>query len=81
MIVTIQESAKKDLKKIDKTVALRILKNIKKLENYPDVANIKKLKNHYPPQRFRVGDYRVLFEIEDEKIIVVNIKHRKEAYE
>jgi len=68
MIVSIQESAKKDLKKIDKQIVLRILKNIKKLKDY------------YPPQRFRIGDYRVLFDIVDDKIIVVNIKHRKEAY-
>ena len=80
MIVEIQESAKKDLKKIDKKQALKILKYIKNLEKYPHLANIKKLKNHYPPMRYRIGDYRVLFEVEDNTIIVVNIKHRKEAY-
>ena len=80
MIVSIQESAKKDLRKIDKQVVLRILKNIKKLENYPNIANVKKLKDYYPPQRFRIGDYRVLFDIVNDEIIVVNIKHRKEAY-
>ena len=80
MIVEIQESAKKDLKKIDKQQALKILIQIKKLENYPHITNIKKLKNHYPPMRYRIGDYRVLFEIENDSIIVVNIKHRKEAY-
>ena len=80
MIVEIQESAKKDLKKIDKTKALKILKQIKKLENYPHITNIKKLKNHYPPMRYRIGEYRVLFEIINDSIIIVNIKHRKEAY-
>ncbi len=80
MIVEIQESAKKDLKKIDRQYALKILKQVKKLENYPHITNIKKLKNHYPPMRYRIGDYRVLFEIENDSIIVVNIKHRKEAY-
>jgi len=58
MIVEIQECAKKDLKKIDKSIAMRILKNIKKLEKYPNISNIKyqkikKLKNHYPPHRYR----------------------------
>ncbi|MBN2782626.1 MAG: type II toxin-antitoxin system RelE/ParE family toxin, partial [Campylobacterales bacterium] len=77
----IQDSAKKDLKKIDKFNAIKIIKNIKKLEDYPDVANLKKLKNHYPLQRFRVGDYRVLFDIVDDVLVVVNIKHRKEAYQ
>jgi mRNA interferase RelE/StbE len=80
MIVEIQESAKKDLKKIDKNQALKILKQLKNLENYPHITNIKKLKSHYPPMRYRIGDYRVLFEIVDDSIIVVNIKHRKEAY-
>ena len=81
MIVEIQECAKKDLKKIDKSIAMRILKNIKKLEKYPNISNIKKLKNHYPPHRYRIGDYRVLFDIEGDVIIIVHIKHRKEAYE
>jgi len=30
--------------------------------------------------RYRIGNYRVLFDIENDTIIVVNIKHRKEAY-
>ena len=80
MIIEIQESAKKDLKKIDKKQALKILKQLKILENYPHITNIKKLKNHYPPMRYRIGDYRILFEIENDSIIIVNIKHRKEAY-
>jgi len=80
MIIEIQESAKKDLRKIDKKQALKILIQIRELENYPYITNIKKLKNHYPPMRYRIGNYRVLFEIENNSIIVVNIKHRKEAY-
>jgi len=80
MNIEIQESAKKDLKKIDKKNALYILKQIKKLETYPQLSNIKKLTNHYPPMRYRIGKYRVLFEVEKDLIIVVHIKHRKEAY-
>ncbi len=81
MNVSIQESAKKDLKKIDKAFALKILQSLEKLKDYPNVSNIKKLKEYYPPFRYRVGDYRVLFDIEDENIIVFNIRHRREAYE
>ena len=80
MIIKIQESAKKDLKKLPKHIALKILKEIEKLENYPNISNIKKLKNFYPPFRLRIGNYRVLFDIEDDILIVVNIKHRKESY-
>ena len=66
--------------KIDKSEAIRILQTIKKLEDYPHITNVKKLTNHNPPFRLRIGDYRILFDIEDERIIVSNIKHRKEAY-
>jgi len=37
------------------------------------------LKNYYPPMRCRIGEYRVLFEVID-NTIVVNIKYRKDAY-
>jgi len=30
--------------------------------------------------RFRIGNYRVLFDIEDEKIIVLYMQHRREVY-
>ncbi len=80
MIIKVQESAKKDLKKIDKTEQKRILIALKELEKYPKISNIKKLKNFYPPLRYRVGNYRILFDIEDNFLIVVNIKHRKDSY-
>ncbi len=80
MKIEVQESAKKDLKKIDKKIALKLLRQIQKLEGYPDIPSIKKLKKHYPPFRYRIGSYRVLFDVEDDTLIVVNIKHRKDAY-
>lgn len=79
MKVILQESAIRDLKKIDRKEAFKILKQIQKLEEYPHLSNIKKLKNHYPPLRYRISDYRVLFDVEEEYLIVVTIKHRKEA--
>lgn len=80
MKIEIQDSAKKDLKKMDKSEALKILKQLQGLEKYPNLSNIKKLKNHYPPLRYRIGDYRVLFDVVDDMLIVVNVKHRKDAY-
>jgi len=80
MQVKILNKAMKDLSKIDKSQALKILKSIEYLSNYPDITNIKKLKNHNPTHRLRVGNYRVLFDIEDDIIIIGRIKHRKEAY-
>jgi mRNA interferase RelE/StbE len=47
---------------------------------FPKVSNIKKLSNFSPSYRKRVGNYRVLFDKTDDKIIVYRILHRKESY-
>jgi len=80
MKIEILDKAIKDLKKIDKTQAKKILNSISKLEHYPNIANIKKLTNYNPTHRLRVGNYRVLFDIENDIIIVSRIKHRKDVY-
>ncbi len=46
-------------------------------------ANIKKLKGELAPYyRFRIGDYRLFYLIEAEKVlvVVVDLKHRQNAY-
>jgi len=71
--------AVKDLKSFQKQETKKIVEKIKLLENGL-IGDIKKLTNHTPEYRLRVGNYRVLFEIEDQKITVYRIKHRKDAY-
>jgi len=81
MNVSFSDEAIKDLKKLDKQNAKYLLKKIEEnLKQYPLVTNIKKLKNFYPPFRYRIGNYRILFDIENENIIIFKIKHRKDAY-
>jgi len=43
-------------------------------------GDVKQLTNFTPEYRLRVGDYRVLFEIEGAKIVVYRVRHRREAY-
>jgi len=38
------------------------------------------LTNFTPEYRLRVGNYRVLFEIETDVVMIYRIKHRREAY-
>jgi mRNA interferase RelE/StbE len=68
------------LQKIDKNSASKILNKIETLKEFPNIPNFKKLTNFYPPFRLRVGNYRILFNVEDDKITVFRIKHRKEVY-
>ena len=43
-------------------------------------GDVKRLTNFTPEYRLRVGDYRVLFETENDEIIIYRIMHRKKAY-
>ena len=80
MKIEIRKSATKDLKKISEPFKAQIKKAVWNLMEYPNVPNIKKLVNHEPIYRLRVGNYRVLFDIKDDVIIVSKIKHRRESY-
>ncbi len=80
MIVKIDDKAIKDLSKIHKGEVSKIFSKIEELEKFPNIPNIKKLNNFEPPYRLRVGNYRALFDIEDNTITVYRIKHRKKSY-
>lgn len=78
-LVELMPRAIKDLQGLPKPDATNITGRIKKLEQGL-VGDIKKLTNFTPEYRMRVGDYRVLFEIEGNRITVYRVKHRREAY-
>ena len=78
-IVELKPKAEKDLKNMDRTVSRRVYDALISLENGLE-GDIKKLTNHFPEYRLRVGDWRVIFDIEGDKIIIYRIRHRKEAY-
>ena len=80
MELIINKKAEKDLDKLPFSITKKILIEINKLKNFPNVQNVKKLTNFSPSYRFRVGDYRVLFEVENNQIIIYRIIHRKDAY-
>ncbi len=77
--VELMPKAIKYLKSLPKPEAQKIIVKLQSLENGL-TGDIKKLTNFSPEYRLRVGNYRVLFEIEGSKIAVYRVKHRKEVY-
>ena len=70
----------KDLKGLPKSVQRRILEKVDDLRD--DLAgDVKKLTNFTPEYRLRIGKYRVLFEVEENKVVIYRILHRKDAYQ
>jgi mRNA interferase RelE/StbE len=64
---------------ITKFNPLQIIKGIEAMGN--DLkGDVKRLTNFTPEYRLRVGDYRVLFEVENKNIVVYRVRHRREAY-
>ena len=69
----------KDCKKIPKEDLKRIFAGIEDLKDGLK-GDVKHLTNYSPEYRLRIGNYRILFELEDDKIIIYRIKHRKSVY-
>lgn len=78
----IDDKVFKDLKKIDKTWQKRILSKMKTTLTQDPYSGKKLVGNLSPFWRLRVGDYRIIYAIEEEVVTVevVKIKHRKEVY-
>lgn len=77
-----KNSAKKELKKLDKQIILRILQAIEKLATNPYSSGSKKLMGSESIYRIRVGDYRIIYNIQSSvlTIEIIKIGHRREVY-
>lgn len=71
--------AKRDLKKVPQKDIRNLVKRIKNLSNGLK-GDVKKLTNFTPEYRLRSGDWRVLFEVEDDRIVIYRIMLRKDVY-
>ena len=77
--VELKPQAMKDLRQISSENRGRIFTKLAALEKGL-TGDVKKLTGFTFEYRLRVGDYRVLFEIEGERVIVYRVVHRREAY-
>jgi mRNA interferase RelE/StbE len=81
--VVIQDSASKALRKLDKPVRERVAAAIDALADDPRPAGIKAIVGEHGSFRIRVDDYRVLYEVEDDRLVVLVVKigHRSTVYD
>jgi mRNA interferase RelE/StbE len=79
--VIFTKSVKKDFRKITKLEVLKILNEIAYLAKNPRSSKTKKLKGE-KLYRLRVGNYRVIYDIQDNlmQIFVVKLAHRSDIY-
>jgi mRNA interferase RelE/StbE len=80
--ITFSKNADKAMRRMPRNNAVIIAEKIKELADNPhEMRNVKKLTNH-PGYRLRVGDWRVVYTVHDNELLiqVINIKTRGEAY-
>ena len=80
--VSFKSSAAKELRKLPVEIQRRIINAIERLSENPRLAGIVKLKGDDNLYRFRVGEYRIVYDINDpdQKLAITRIRHRKDVY-
>ncbi|MGH2403950.1 MAG: type II toxin-antitoxin system RelE family toxin [bacterium] len=78
----VKRSAEKELRALSQELIDRIWTRIRALTTNPRPRGAKKLAGDVPGYRLRVGDYRILYEIDDtERLVSVRqVRHRRDAY-
>jgi len=78
----VKRSAERDLCRLPPVMFQRLNKRILALRAEPYPPGARKLRGALTGWRFRVGDYRVLYQVDDDTqtVTVVRVKHRREAY-
>jgi len=79
--VEILRSAQKELSKIERDEQRRIIQNIRQLSENQRPPDCKKLSGRQA-WRIRIGNYRVLYEIHEDRllVLVIDVGHRREVY-
>jgi len=85
VVYTIQykPAASRQIAKLNKSIQARLKPKIKALANNPRPDGAKKLQGYENRYRIRVGDYRIIYEIWDNALVVVvtEVGHRSSVYE
>jgi len=78
----ITRRAAKEIKKLNPVIRIRLKK---KLEYYiaqenPLLGSKTLTNNRYGNYRWRVGDYRIIFDVDNDNLIILQVQHRRDIY-
>jgi mRNA interferase RelE/StbE len=82
-IITVKPSAQKQLNSLPIEISSRMAPRIRALATDPRPDGCLKLKGKQNQWRMRVGDYRIIYSIDDVNfaIEILKVRHRREVYE
>jgi mRNA interferase RelE/StbE len=81
--VNLTRSAQKEIRALDGIIRVRVVQSIRSLAIDPRPSGCRKLVGAINRWRIRIGDYRVIYSINDDDALVevIAARHRSKAYE
>ena len=82
-LVEVKSSARKELEELPGGVLARVVRKLEALGDAPRPPECKKLKGYKDQWRVRVGDWRIVYIVDDSAklVSVTRIAHRRDVYE
>ena len=80
--VYLERSAENDLKRLPTSTFRRIIPQIKTLAEKPRPSGCRKITGSKNDWRIRIGDYRIIYEIDEKAkaVRIMRVRHRREVY-
>jgi mRNA interferase RelE/StbE len=80
--VHLERAAERDLRRLSSEDFTRIVAHVQALGEHPRPHGCRKITGSRSDWRIRVGDYRIIYEIDDNAMVVrvLRIRHRRDAY-
>jgi mRNA interferase RelE/StbE len=80
--ILISPRAQRQIKKLPKSIQQQIISELQELEIIPRPQDVDKLSCNDDLYRVRVGDYRIIYQINDPQntLIIAKVAHRREVY-
>ena len=80
--VLLSREAQRDVAELPKVIRARLYGVLDRLTRWPEVSGAKPLLGDLAAcYRIRTGDYRVLFLVEADRVLVERVRHRKDVYD
>jgi mRNA interferase RelE/StbE len=80
--ILLERRAEKDLRKLSSELFQRIIAKIQSLSENPKPQGSRKITGSKIDWRIRIGDYRAIYEIDEQekRVRIMRVRHRREAY-
>ena len=78
-----KSSAVREVGRLDRQIIARILGEVGSLASNPFPPGVRKLRGSEQTYRVRVGDYRVIYEVFQSRLLIqiLRVRHRKDVYQ